>query len=251
MTLSLAYHQPNILTMPELSRAELKAAELRQRMQNTAISTVTVVGKKDYTQKSDKSTFELEQKIHTLKGAKAKIVHGYEQQLKEKDFKIMELQAQVSRPEELEAKIKELEATIKEKDEKIASLKVVEEEKDAKITSLKVVEEQLKGDLEHLRKKAEYDQKVLQEAISAVDAKLSTKLEENDRLNTKLAALLNKLEARSKMTKALSELDTDIAKLNQDMPAVPDSHKMMYQDCDAFPHVLELESRLFSLFEGG
>lgn len=214
--------------MPELTRAEIKAAQLRQRMAN--VSTAAVGGKKDVTQKSDQSTFELEQKINTLKGAKAKIVHGYEQQLKEKDFKIMELQAKVSRPEELEAMNKELEATIKEKDAEIASLKVVEEEN-----------KQLKGDLEHLRKKAEYDQKVLQEAISATDAKLSTKLEENNRLNTKLAALLSKMEVRSKMTKALSELDNDIANLNQDMPAVPESNKMIYQDCDAFPHVLDVE----------
>ncbi len=207
--------------MPELTRAELKAAELRQRM--AMVSTETVGVQKVVAQKDDQSTFALEQKINTLKGAKTKIVHGYEQQLKEKDFKIMELQAQVSRPEELEAKNKELEVTIKEKDAEIASLKVVEKEN-----------EQLKGDLEHLRKKAEYDQKVLQEAISAADAKLSAKLEENNRLNTKLAALLTKLEVRSKMSKALSELDNDIAKLNTDMPAVPDSHKMMYQDCDAF-----------------
>lgn len=207
--------------MPELTRAELKAAELRQRL--AKVSTETFGVQQVDTQKDDKNIFELEQKINTLKGAKAKIVHGYEQQLKEKDFKIMELQAQVSHPEVLEAKNKELEAMIKEKDARIASLKVVEEEN-----------KQLKGDMEHLRKKAEYDQKVLQEAISAADAKLSLKLEENNRLNTKLAALLSKLEVRSKMSKALRELDNDIAKLNKDMPAVPESHKMIYQDCDAF-----------------
>ena len=161
---------------------------------------------------------KLEQKIIDLEGAKTKIAAGHEEQMKEKDATIEKLQAQI-----LELQNKDSEAVIKEHETRIATLEKVQEEN-----------KQLQLDRDHLRKTAEYEQKMMQEALNAAEAKLSATVEENSRLHTKLVDLLSKLQLRSKMTKALSELDDDIADLSDHggILVVPDSSKT-YQTCHA------------------
>ncbi|KAL7499516.1 hypothetical protein ACHAWT_008123 [Skeletonema menzelii] len=216
--------------MPELTRAERKAEEVRQKMKISmvsispraeaaaAVAAVTAEEKKDHNEtlaQLHRTIAELEQKIVDLEGAEAKISTGHEEQLEEKDAAIEKLQAQL-----LESKNMDLEAVIKEQETRIASLEKVKEEN-----------KQLQLDLDLLRKTAEYDQKMLQEALNSAETNLIAKVEDNGRLRTKLVDLLSKLQMRSKITKALSELDNDIADLSdQGIIMVPDSSKP-YQTC--------------------
>ena len=212
-------------TMTELTRAEKKAKEVRQRMKIASPLPETVAAVKAAVKtRKDRSVLELEQKILTLEEAKCKIIAGYEQRLKLKDATIELLQTKVGSIEEGESKNKEMEAAIKEQEAKITSLEAVEEEN-----------KQLKLDLDHLQKTSEYDQKMAQEAISAAEANLSSKVEQHNLLQTKLVNLLSKLQVRSKMTQALSELDNDIAELSdQDGHiVVQESCTQIYQACDA------------------
>jgi DNA repair exonuclease SbcCD ATPase subunit len=169
--------------------------------------------KQEVTEK-DGIILELEKKITDLEEVQSKIVTGYEQRLKQKEVTIEELQGNT-----------------KEHDGK---LKAAEEET-----------KQLQLDLNHLRKTAEYDNKMLQEALSAAEANLLSKVEENERLQNHLVQLLSKLRIRSQMTKALSELDNDIEEIsNQDYLVVSNSYSKIYQACDAAIDVEQIKESL-------
>ena len=219
--------------MSDLTRAEKKAEEVRQQTLRAMISfsarqddVAAVVTKTEETAdlKKSEQIMELEQKIVALEGAKAKLVDGFEKRLRMKDVTIVKLKQKLGDSDEIEAKRKELEAKVKEQEEKLASLQTVEEQN-----------RQLQLDLNHLQEKTGYDNKVFQEALTAANENLSSKVEENNRLQNNLVDLLSKLQVRSKMTKALCDLDKDIAEIsNRDGLKVPDSYaSQIYQACDA------------------